>query len=81
MQLPAGSRNGYKAYHYADGQEDEFAGRLWWLLPGRVDPDQAVAMCQAWEYYGGVGRAFADRPRVRSTGTRTLVVQRVGIDA
>ena len=79
MQLPAGSRNGYKPYRYADGEED-VVGRLWWLLPGQVDPEQAVSMCDASPYYYGVGRAFADKPRVRMTRTRTLVTQRVGLD-
>jgi hypothetical protein len=80
MQLPAGSRNGFAPWRWADGTPDDLGGRLWWLIPGQVDAETALAMCDAYAYGGGAGRSFADKPWVRSTRTRTLVVQRCGLD-
>jgi len=60
---------------------DDTAALQWWVLPGQIEPERAIALVGSpAEFYGGPGARFADRPVVHSTRTRTLVTQRVGLD-
>ena len=71
----------FKHYRFQGGEIDDTGAIQWWVLPGQVEPDRAIALVGSpFEFYGGPGAQFAGRPVVRSTRTRTLVTQRVGLD-
>jgi len=60
----------------------------WWLLHGELDRETALqrihetAVNDVMEsHHSSVGgQVFYDRPVVRATRTRTLVIQRMGLD-
>jgi len=71
----------FKHFRWNDGSVDDTVALQWWVLPGQIEPQRAIALVGSpAEFYGGPGAQFADRPVVRSTRTRTLVTQRVGLD-
>jgi hypothetical protein len=53
-----------------------------WVFP-RFSQDRFVDLCLKYDivrYYGGVGREFSCRPYVRHGKTRSVIIQRGGMD-
>ena len=64
---------------YGDGS----SGSAWWFVRGQMDDEDFRFYCESHGidyYYGGPGKGFQDKPRMKTSKSYTLIRQHIGMD-